>query len=162
MRVFSPIAVFCLGLMVGFAAIEVFAQAASAGQAEKPEPDSISMPYSSSAWQGVLTIDNSGITEQVNDDKPGVIYHPKHFLYKNLEYCAYYNNSHIYPGVVVVGTKSEQLSGAALSGRFGPNLWILLKVRGAELSEGFAIPDSHSKDFFKAAKLFGKHCESIH
>jgi hypothetical protein len=129
------------------------AQISTVGQTDKSsnEPKSLSMPFVTMAWSGVLTINHSEINEQVNNDKPGVEHLPTHFPYKDIEYCSYFDNRE-FRGVVLAGKQLGKVSG------YGPALWIFIKRPSRKTWDAYSVPEANAKDFFSAAEVFGKHC----
>lgn len=128
-----------------------------AGKAStQQEPSSISMPYSNMAWRGTLTVSASEITEQVTNDKPGITYKPAHYPYEQLKYCSFYDNR-------PESSTPPDLLGTTIAGRkiayhgYGPGLWIIVKRKNGGYN-GFAIASDYARQFYQAAKIFGKHC----
>jgi|ERR1035437_2377474 hypothetical protein len=135
----------------------------------QPGPSPISMPYSitapmgNGAWRGTLTVSDSEITQQGRAvvDSTGTERSignttPIHHRYEQMRYCSFYDN------------RSESITppsylGTTSAGRkiayhgYGPSLWIIVKHKDGGY-EGFAIPSDYARQFYLAAKDFGKHC----
>jgi hypothetical protein len=73
-----------------------------------------------------------------------------------LRYCSFYDNRPEsstrpdYFGTTIAGRK------IAYHG-YGPNLWIIVRRKNGGY-DAFAIDSDHARQFYQAAKSFGKHC----
>jgi hypothetical protein len=120
-------------------------------KSEPPKTFSFDVTEAMGSWTGTLTISPSGIRDHSFTTVEPVRESDYSVRFSDLESCAFLDAT-VYPHVVVAG-KSNELG-------VGPSLWILVvrKEKTGSAWGGFVVAPEQRRQFFEAAKAYGKYC----